>query len=84
MTIEEIGLEDKVQEILADQLGINPEKVIPEASLINDLAADSMDIAELEMAFEEEFGLDLDIDVEEVKTVADLNAYIKKMKEQTA
>jgi acyl carrier protein len=49
-----MALEDKVKDIIVEQLGVNPEQVTPEASFIEDLGADSLDTVELVMAFEEE------------------------------
>ncbi|MFA7158397.1 MAG: acyl carrier protein, partial [Kiritimatiellia bacterium] len=50
-----MALEDKVRDIIVEQLGVNAEQVTPEASFIEDLGADSLDTVELVMAFEEEF-----------------------------
>ena len=58
---------DKVKQIVADQLGIDEDEVLPEASFIDDLGADSLDIVELIMAFEEEFDLEIpDEDAEKI------------------
>ncbi|HEY8241272.1 MAG TPA: acyl carrier protein, partial [Kiritimatiellia bacterium] len=54
-----MALEDKVKEIIVEQLGVNAEQVTPEASFIEDLGADSLDTVELVMAFEEEFGAEI-------------------------
>ena len=54
-----MALEDKVKDIIVEQLGVNPEQVTPEASFIEDLGADSLDTVELVMAFEEEFGAEI-------------------------
>jgi len=54
-----MALEDKVKEIIMEQLGVNAEQVTPEASFIEDLSADSLDTVELVMAFEEEFGAEI-------------------------
>src|SRR6266513_358895 len=51
-------IEEKVKDIIVEQLGVNPEQVTPQASFIEDLGADSLDIVELVMAFEEEFSVD--------------------------
>ncbi len=70
-----------VQKIIVDQLGVNPEEVTPEASFIDDLGADSLDIVELIMAFEEEFDLDIpDADAEKIGTVQDVVSYISARK----
>jgi acyl carrier protein len=70
-----------VQKIIVDQLGVNPEEVTLEASFIDDLGADSLDIVELIMAFEEEFDLDIpDADAEKIGTVQDVVSYISARK----
>jgi acyl carrier protein len=51
-------IEEKVKEIIARELGVNPEVITPNASIIEDLGADSLDTVELVMAFEEEFGVE--------------------------
>ncbi|MDN5331138.1 MAG: acyl carrier protein [Tepidanaerobacteraceae bacterium] len=69
---------ERVKKIIADQLGIDEDEVVPEASFIDDLGADSLDIVELIMAFEEEFDLEIpDEDAEKIKTVQDAVDYIK-------
>lgn len=71
--------EAKVKEIIINELGVDPEKVTPEASFVEDLGADSLDTVELVMAFEEEFGVDIpDEDAEQLRTVGDAIAYLKK------
>ena len=63
-------LEDRVKDIIVDQLGVNAEQVTPEASFIDDLGADSLDTVELIMAFEEEFGAAIpEEDAEKLTTV---------------
>ena len=74
-----MALEDKVKEIIVEQLGVNAEQVKPEASFIEDLGADSLDTVELVMAFEEEFGAEIpDEDAEKLKTVGDVIKYLKE------
>jgi acyl carrier protein len=69
----------KVREIIVNELGVEAEKVTDEASFVDDLGADSLDTVELVMAFEEEFGIDIpDEDAEELRTVGDAIAYMKK------
>lgn len=69
---------EKIKRIVADQLGIDEDDVVPEASFIDDLGADSLDIVELIMAFEEEFDLEIpDEDAEKIVTVKDAIDYIK-------
>lgn len=68
----------KVRSIIVDQLGVEEEQVTPTASFIDDLGADSLDIVELIMAFEEEFDLDIpDEEAEKIGSVQDAVDYIK-------
>ena len=74
-----MALEDKVKDIIVEQLGVNPEQVTPEASFIEDLGADSLDTVELVMAFEEEFGAEIpDEDAEKLTTVGAVVTYLKE------
>ena len=74
-----MALEDKVKDIIVEQLGVNPEQVTPEASFIEDLGADSLDTVELVMAFEEEFGAEIpDEDAEKLTTVGAVVNYLKE------
>lgn len=71
--------EDKVKEIIINELGVDPEKVSSDASFVEDLGADSLDTVELVMAFEEEFGIDIpDEDAEQMQTVGDAIDYMKE------
>ncbi len=73
-----MALEDKVKEIIVDQLGVDADEVTNEASFIDDLGADSLDTVELVMALEEEFNMEIpDEDAEKIKTVGDAIEYIK-------
>jgi len=75
------NIEAKVKEIIINELGVEPEKVTPEASFVEDLGADSLDTVELVMAFEEEFGLEIpDEEAEQLQTVADAIRYLKEHK----
>jgi acyl carrier protein len=75
----EKSIEEKVKDIIVEQLGVNPEQVTPTASFIEDLGADSLDIVELVMAFEEEFSVEVpDEDAEKLQTVGDVNKYIEE------
>ena len=69
---------DKIKEIIVEQLGVEAEQVLPEASFVNDLGADSLDTVELIMAFEEEFGVEIpDEEAEKIKTVQDVIDYVE-------
>ena len=73
-----MALEDKVKDIIVEQLGVNADQVNPEASFIEDLGADSLDTVELVMAFEEEFGAEIpDEDAEKLTTVGSVVTYLK-------
>jgi acyl carrier protein len=73
------SIEEKVKDIIVEQLGVNPEQVTPQASFIEDLGADSLDIVELVMAFEEEFSVEVpDEDAEKLQTVGDVIKYIEE------
>lgn len=75
-------VEEKIREIIIDQLGVNPEQITLEASITDDLGADSLDAMELVMALEEEFGLEISQeDAEKIITVGDAVEYIIKRKE---
>ncbi len=74
-----MSVEQKVKEIIVEQLGVDPEQVTQEASFVEDLGADSLDTVELVMALEEEFGLEIpDEDAEKIITVGDAIDYIEK------
>lgn len=77
MSTEEVF--EKIKEIVLDQLGVAETSVTMEASFIDDLGADSLDIVELVMALEEEFDIEIpDADAEKVVTVGDVVEYIKE------
>jgi acyl carrier protein len=70
---------EKIKSIIAEQLGVKPEEVTPQASFIEDLGADSLDTVELVMALEEEFGIEIpDEDAEKMATVGDAAKYIEE------
>jgi len=72
-------IEEKVKEIIVDQLGVDPAQVTPEAHFIDDLGADSLDTVELVMAFEEKFGIEIpDEDAEKITTVQNAIDYLKE------
>ncbi len=75
----EKSIEDRVKDIIVEQLGVNPEQVTPSASFIEDLGADSLDTVELVMAFEEEFSVEVpDEDAEKLQSVGDVIKYIEE------
>lgn len=70
-------IEEKVKNIIVEQLGVSEEQVKPEAKFIEDLGADSLDTVELVMAFEEEFDITVpDEDAEKLMSVGDVYSYI--------
>jgi len=74
-----MAVEEKIKGIIAEQLGVKPEEVTPQASFIDDLGADSLDTVELVMALEEEFSIEIpDEDAEKMTTVGDAVKYIEE------
>jgi len=74
-----MSVEEKVKNIIVDQLGVSADEVVPSASFVDDLGADSLDLVELIMVFEEEFGQEIpDEDAETIQTVQDAVNYITK------
>ena len=74
-------MEERIKEIIADQLGIDVDQIKPESKFVDDLGADSLDVVELIMAFEEEFDVEIpDEDAEKIQTVGDVINYIKENK----
>jgi acyl carrier protein len=74
----EMNAEEKVKNIIIEQLGVSADEVVPEASFVDDLGADSLDLVELVMVLEEEFGREIpDEDAEKIQTVQDAISYIK-------
>lgn len=72
-------VEEKVKEIIVEQLSVNAEEVVPEASFVDDLGADSLDLVELIMVMEEKFGQEIpDDDAAKLQTVQDAINYIKE------
>ena len=75
------SIEARVKEIVCEQLGVSEGEVTPDASFIEDLGADSLDIVELVMALEEEYEMEIsDEDAEKIKTVQDITNYIESHK----
>ena len=74
-----MDIEAKVKEIIVQQLGVDAEKVSLDASFVDDLGADSLDVVELVMAFEEEFGVEIpDEAAEKIGNVKDAVEYLKQ------
>ncbi len=74
-----MSLDQRVKEIIVEQLGIEEDEVTPKASFIDDLGADSLDTVELIMAFEEEFDVEIpDEEAEKIVTVKDAIDYVKQ------
>jgi acyl carrier protein len=72
-------MQAKVADIIANQLGVDKEIVTPEANVVDDLGADSLDVVELVMALEEAFDLEIpDDEAEKIRTVKDINDYLMK------
>jgi len=73
-----MSVEDKVKKIIAEKLSVDLEEVVPEASFVDDLGADSLDLVELIMSMEEEFDIDIsDEDAEGLVTVKDAMDYTR-------
>ena len=76
---------EKVSSIIIEQLSVDRDAVVPETNLLDDLGADSLDVVELVMALEEEFGIEVpDDDVENIRTVKDVAEYIAARTEAAA
>ncbi|MCK0513778.1 acyl carrier protein [Anaerobiospirillum sp. NML120448] len=80
--MSDMTIEERVKKIIVDMLGVNPEDVVPSASFVNDLGADSLDTVELVMALEEEFETEIpDEEAEQINTVQAAIDYIKSHQE---
>jgi len=74
-----MALDERVAAIIVEQLGVSKEEIQPEASFIDDLGADSLDIVELVMAMEEAFDIEIpDEDAEKIQTIGDAMNYVKE------
>ena len=79
MSTEELGIEERVKEIIIKQMGANKDQIALETSFVNDLGADSLDTVELVMEFEDAFDINIpDDDAEKIQTVGDAIKYIKE------
>ena len=77
MAMDMKQLEEKVRDIIVEELGVERDKLKPEASFMEDLGADSLDTVELVMAFEKEFDIDIpDEEAEKLRTVGDALKYL--------
>ncbi len=77
--MSEKSIEQRVKDIIVEQLGVKPEQVTPEAKFIEDLGADSLDTVELVMALEEEFGSEIpDEQAEKLQSVGDVIKYVEE------
>jgi acyl carrier protein len=75
----------RVSSIIGEQLGVEQSDLVPEASLLDDLGADSLDVVELVMALEEEFSIEVpDDDVENIRTIQDIVQYVEAKAEARA
>jgi len=73
------NIDERVKDLVVEQLGVSQDQVSPQASFIDDLGADSLDTVELVMAFEEEFGIDIpDEDAEKMVTVNNAIKYLEE------
>jgi acyl carrier protein len=80
-----MDIEARVKEIIVEQLGVSDSEVIPEAKFIDDLGADSLDLVELVMALEEEYGTEIsDEEAEKILTVGDAYEYIRARQEASS
>ncbi len=78
-------LSEKVTSIIGERLGVEHASLVPEANLLDDLGADSLDVVELVMALEEEFGIEIpDDDVENIRTIKDVVDYVVARTEAAA
>ena len=77
--VEELPVDERVRELICEQLSVSPDEVAPEATFVGDLSADSLDMVELMMALEEQFGIDISEDqAERIQTVGDAVAFIEQ------
>jgi acyl carrier protein len=76
---DRMAVEERIREIIVEQLGVSADEAVNEASFIDDLGADSLDIVELVMAIEEEFGIEVpDEDAERMQNIGDVISYVQE------
>ena len=76
------AIENRIIELIVDQLGVSKEEALPQSSFLDDLGADSLDIVELVMSFEEEFDLEIpDEDAEKIQTIGNAITYLRERTE---
>jgi len=74
-----MAMDERIARIIVDQLGVSQEEITPDASFIDDLGADSLDIVELVMAMEEEFDIEIpDDEAEKIQTIGDALSYVSE------
>ena len=74
-----MAVEDRLRDIVVEQLGVSEAEVVPEASFLDDLGADSLDVVELVMAIEEEYGIEIaDDDAEKLQSFQDAVSYVEE------
>jgi acyl carrier protein len=74
-----MAMRERIAQIIVDQLGVSKQEITPEASFIDDLGADSLDIVELVMAMEEEFDIEIpDNEAEKIQTIGDALSYVSE------
>ena len=82
MALDQSEIETRLRKIIVDNLGVDEAEVVPSANFVDDLNADSLDLVELIMSLEEEFGIEIsDEEAEKIRTVGDAIEYIQEHKE---
>ncbi len=77
--VAELPVDERVRELICEQLSVQPDEVTPDATFVNDMNADSLDMVELMMALEENFGIDIsEEDAEKIQTVGDAIRFIEE------
>ena len=78
-TVARVSLEEQIRRVVSDQLGVDAAELVADASILDDLGADSLDVVELVMALEEAFDIDVPDDhVEQMRTVGEIEHYVTK------